>query len=227
VSHMRAWAGAASAHASDWTFGRMPRSRVESGGECVSAKVGAEWLPAARQSADRRSRSRRAAEGGEGQMPASVLVAHRQLKPDPGLPLDQHLRPGTSGRPRPKGTRLETRTSIRWPLVEVDLVGCSALQGGMRASFVVPGDEPGELLSKGLDAQRHHREPSRAFDLHRLDESLGNSNRAVVAEGPEARPNRLLLTPLLETQTGKPRPRICRSLPHRATSRLYRVAVSP
>ena len=145
VSHMRARAGAASAPATAWRFGRMPRSRVESGGECVSAKVGESRYLLPRHSADRRSRSRGAAHGGEGQMPASVLVAHRQLKPDAGLSLDQHLRPGTPGRSRPKGTRLETRTSIRRPLVEVDLVGCPALQGGMRPSFVVPGDEPRQV----------------------------------------------------------------------------------
>ena len=65
-------------------------------------------------------------------MLASVLVAHLQLDPHSGLSLDQHLRQGTRGRPRPEGTRLEARTSIRRPLLEVDFLGCPASQGGVR-----------------------------------------------------------------------------------------------
>ena len=74
-----------------------------------------------------RFQSRCAPESDDWQVLACVLVVRLQLDPHSRLTLDQHLRQGTGGRPRPEGTRLEARAVIRWPLLEVDLRSVSCL----------------------------------------------------------------------------------------------------
>ena len=104
-------------------------------------------------------------------MLAAVLVAHLQLDPHSALPLDQHLRQGTRGRPWPECTRLEARTLIRRALLEVDFIGRPASQGRMRPMLVVPGGKPKQLLSERLGTERH-QESSGTLDLYRLDEAF-------------------------------------------------------
>ena len=101
---------------------------------------------------------------GDWQMLAAVLVAHLQLDPHSGLSLDQHLRQGTRGRPRPESARLEARTLIRRPLWEVNFIGRPASQRRMRPMVIVPVGKPKQLLPERPGTERH-QESSGTLDL--------------------------------------------------------------
>src|ERR1035437_2488583 len=109
-------------------------------------------------------------------MLSAVLVDQLQLDPHSGLSLDERLRQGTSGRPRPS-TGLKAWASICRPLVEVDFIGCPASQGGVWPMLVVPDVEPRQFLSECRGAQRH-QESSRTLDLHGLNEALHDGDAA-------------------------------------------------
>jgi hypothetical protein len=128
--------------------------------------------------------SRRSSESDDGQVRASMLVAHSQLDVHSGPPLDQHLRPGTRGTTRPAGARLKAGTAICGSLVEVDFVGRPASQRRMRPMLVVPDDEPRQILPKQRGAQGD-RDSSSRFDLDGLDEAFHHDDAAVPAHKPQ------------------------------------------
>ena len=116
----------------------------------------------------------------------SRFPGHFQLDPHSGLTFDQHLRQGTGDRPRPERTRLETRTLICRPPMEVDFIGSPGSQGRVGTMLVVPGGVPTQLLAERLGAEGH-QESSGALDLDSLDEAFHHSNAAMLSHGPKPR----------------------------------------
>src|SRR5262249_3500279 len=83
----------------------------------------------------------------------------------PGPSLHKSLRFGARRAARPAWSGLETRRSVGWPALEIDLIGGSALETHMRAETIVPAEEQGKFAPKGPAKERHDWEDVRGTVL--------------------------------------------------------------
>ncbi len=74
------------------------------------------------------------------------------------------------------------------------------MERGVRATLIVPVRETSELLAERVRTKWRQND-AHAFVLERQDESLDERNAAVLANGPEAGCDPLVITPVLERIT--------------------------
>lgn len=97
------------------------------------------------------------------------------------LSCDKRPRP-RAGRPSwPISTRLNTRSSISWPLAKVDFVGRATLKSHVWSIFIVPVCKTDERAS-GLRAAQWHRHSASEFGLHRENQPLYHGNATVLSD---------------------------------------------
>ncbi len=114
-----------------------------------------------------------------------------------GLSGDERARFGTGHASRPASARLDPRSSIGGPQLEVDFVRRLAFERGVRPMFIIPREEHCELPAEAHLALRHHNPASRLV-FHGPDESLDNSDAPMLPDGAESRANSLASAPALE-----------------------------
>ena len=112
------------------------------------------------------------------------------------------LRSGTWRTPRPSSSWLNARCAAGRPVIEVDLVRSSSIEGAMRPMAVVPLDEQREFAPESR-AVIGNDELARALVLDGPNQSFDNRETAIFLDGPESLVDTTSATPAPESTVGE------------------------
>ena len=119
-----------------------------------------------------------------------------QVKRNARLALDQGVRQSAWRGAGPTRSGLEARVAACGTALEVNFVGCGALQSGMRTVGIIPGKEELKFMREGVTQQCDNGQHATTAILESSDEPFAHSDAARLADGAFGKkrcqdPNRL------------------------------------
>lgn len=146
--------------------------------------------------------SSRAGKCHAGQVVASG-EGHFEDQVDAGLAFDERLRLRAWRASGPGGAGFKAWGAASGAAAEVDFIGSGAVEGHMRAIFVVPSAKQSQLALQGEAQHGDHGQNARTAVFHGADESFDHCDASRLANGSLAVADAVFLAPGFETIAGK------------------------